>query len=123
MTPLCTNGLSDELFLEMLGRMETVFQNFSAHGSSWVLQHVSELYIKIGKVLPIRGSSFIPLPAKIANFADNFAMPRNLNMIPQFERLNNVQVNVFQYQNGDLIPIIVSKLECSDHFNMSLLVF
>ena len=66
MAPIYANGLSDDSFLEMLGKMETVFQNFSAHGSGWVLQRVNELYIKIGKVLPIRGSSFIPLPAKIA---------------------------------------------------------
>ena len=66
MAPIYANGLSDDSFFEMLGKMETVFQNFSAHGSGWVLQRVNELYIKIGKVLPIRGSSFIPLPAKIA---------------------------------------------------------
>ena len=58
MTPLYANGLSDELFLEMLEKMEAVFQNFSAHGSGWVLRRVNELYIKIGKMLPIRGSSF-----------------------------------------------------------------
>ena len=165
MTPLYANGLSDELFLEMQGKMEAVFQNFSAH-----LQRVNELYIKIGKVLPIRGSSFIPLPAKIANSqqlinirthndhncfllgytvayhlrykpdlivgrlvdpkleetdphtytmpgthqaSDDFVMPMSLNMIPQFERLNNIQVNVFQYQKGDRIPMIVSKFESS----------
>ena len=179
MTPLYANGLSDELFLEMLGKMETGFQNFSAHGSGWVLQRVNELYIKIGKMLPIRGSSFIPLPAKIANSqqlinirnhndhncfllcytaayhlrykpdlivgrlvdpkleetdphtytkpgthqaSDDFVMPMSLNMIPQFERLNNVQVNVFQYQKGDLIPMIVSKFESSDNFIMDLLL-
>ena len=64
LTPLYANGLSDELFLEILGKMEAVFQNFSAHGSGWVLQRVNELYIKIGKLLPIRGSSFIPLLKK-----------------------------------------------------------
>ena len=67
MTPLYANGFSDELFLEMLGKMEAMFQNFSAHGSGWVMQCANVFYIKIGKVLPIRGSSIIPLPAKIAN--------------------------------------------------------
>ena len=159
--------------------MEAMFQNFSAHGSGWVLQRVNELYIKIGKVLPIRVSSFIPLPAKTANSqqlinicnhndhncfllcytaafhlrykpdlivgrlvdpkleetdpytytkfgthqaSDDFVMPMSFNMIPQFERLNNVQVNVFQYQKGDLIPMIVSKFESSDNFIMDLLL-
>ena len=67
MTPLYGNGVSDELFREKLGSIEAVFQNFSAHSSGWVLQRINELYIKIGKILPIRGSLFIPLPAKIAN--------------------------------------------------------
>ena len=163
MTPLYANGLSDELFLEMLGKIEAVFQNFSAHDSGWVLQRVNELYIIIGKMLPIRGSSFIPLPVKIANSqqlinirnhidhncfllcytaayhlkykpdiifgrlvdpkleetyphtytkpgthqaSDDFVMPLSLNMIPQFEQLKNVHVNVFQNQKGDLISRI-----------------
>ena len=54
--------------------------------------------------------------------SDDFFMPMSLNMIPQFERLNNVQVNVFQYQKGDLIPMIVSKFESSDIFIMDLLL-
>ena len=53
--------------------------------------------------------------------SDDFVMPMSLNMIPQFERLNNVQVYVFQYQKGDLIPMIVSKFESSDNFIMDLL--
>ena len=130
-------------------------------------------------MLPIRGSSFIPLPAKIANSqhsinicnhndhncfllcytaayhlrykpdlivgrlvdpkleetdphtytkpgthqaSDDFLMPISLNMIPQFERLNNVQVNVFQYQKGDIIPMIFSKFKRSDNFIMDLLL-
>ena len=47
----------------------------------------------------------------------------SLNIISQLERLNNVQVKVFQYQKGDLIPIIVSKLEKSDNLVMELLFF
>ena len=144
----------------MLEKMAAVFQKVSSHGSGWVLQRVIELYNKIGKILPIRGSSFIPQPAKLANTrqlinirnhndhycfllcytaayhlryrldlivgrlvdpkleetdphtytkpgthqaSDDFVMPMSLNMIPQFERLDNVRVNVFQYQKGDLI--------------------
>ena len=52
MTPLYGNGLSDELFLEMLGKTEALFQSFPAHGSGWVLQRVNELYIKTRKALP-----------------------------------------------------------------------
>ena len=42
-------------------------------------------------------------------------------MITQFERINNVQVNVFQYPNRDLIPMIDSKFESSDNFVMDLI--
>ena len=54
--------------------------------------------------------------------SDDFVMPMILNINPQFERLNNVQVNVFQYQKGDLIPNIVSKFESSDNFIRDLLL-
>ena len=49
-------------------------------------------------------------------------MPMSLNMIPQFDRLKNFQVNVFQYQKRDLIPVIVSMFESSDNFTMDLLL-
>ena len=145
MTHLYANGLSHELFLECSGKWKLcsiIFQPMVAAG--------------FGKVIPIRGSSFIPLPAKIAKLqqlinirnhsdhncfllcstaayhlrdkpdlivgrlvdpkleetdphiytkpgthqaSDGFVMPMSLNMIPQFERPNNVQVNLFLYQN------------------------
>ena len=50
MTPLNANGLTDEIFLGILGKIDTVFQNFSAHGSGWFTQRVNELYIIIGKM-------------------------------------------------------------------------
>ena len=38
-----------------------------------------------------------------------FEMPMTFNQIPRFEKLNKVQVNVFRYQNKDLIPLRISK--------------
>ena len=55
--------------------------------------------------------------------SDDFVMHMSLNMVPQFEQLNNVQVNVFQYQKGYLIPMIVSKFESSDIFIMDLFCY
>ena len=49
-------------------------------------------------------------------------MPRSLNSIPRVERLNIVQVNLFQYQKGDLISMIVLKFGSSDNFIMDLLL-
>ena len=46
----------------------------------------------------------------------------SLNKNPQFEQPDNVQVNVFQYQNGDLIRMIFSKFESSNNFIMDLLL-
>ena len=49
-------------------------------------------------------------------------MPIRLNKIPQIERLRNFQLNVSQYQKGDLIPMIDSKFEISDNFIVDLLL-
>ena len=42
--------------------------------------------------------------------------------IPEFERLNKVRVNVFLYEKGDLVPMLISKNESEDTFSMDLLL-
>ena len=38
-----------------------------------------------------------------------YEMPMGFNQIPRFEKANKVQVNVFQYRQKNLIPILISK--------------
>ena len=38
----------------------------------------------------------------------DFTMPMGFADIPQFEALNNVQVNVFGYDNGQFFPLKIS---------------
>ena len=47
-------------------------------------------------------------------------MPMGIADIPQFETLNNVQVNVFGYHNGQFFPLKISS--CSSDFVMDLLL-
>ena len=65
MVPILSDGLADGTFNEMVDRMQSVLHSFASHGSGWVLQQVVRLFIKFGKMNPIRGSSHITLPLKI----------------------------------------------------------
>ena len=52
--------------------------------------------------------------------SDKFIMPLSLNMIPEFQRFSNVQLNVFKNPKRDLIPMVVSKIESLNIFTMDL---
>ena len=50
----------------------------------------------------------------------DFFMPMPFNQIERFEKLNKVQVNVFLFENKDLVPLRISKLK--SRFIMDLLL-
>ena len=135
-------------------------------GSGWVLETVLEFDVKFARFRPIRSSSFIALPTKIANccgllnirnhddqqyfryryvaayhlyncisldrFDQNYQYaktsptiynqlgihlplgefePMGLEDILNFDKLNDVQVNVLGYDNGQLCPLKFSSHE------------
>ena len=57
----------NKLLDKMIARIGEVLANFQQSGSNWVFQRVNQLEIHMADWKPIRGSSFIPLPAKIKN--------------------------------------------------------
>ena len=57
----------NKLLDKMIARIEEVLANFQQSGSNWVFQRIIRLEIHFANWKPIRGSTFIPLPAKIKN--------------------------------------------------------
>src|SRR5690606_38065550 len=49
---------------------------------------------------------------------DGITFPVEIDSIPKFEKLNNIVVNVFTYEDKRLYPLYLSKLEGSDINNM-----
>ena len=56
-----------KLLDKMIARIEEVLANFQQSGSNWVFQRIIRLEIHFANWKPIRGSTFIPLPAKLKN--------------------------------------------------------
>ena len=52
---------------KMIARIEEVLANFQQSGSNWVFQRIIRLEIHFANWKPIRGATFIPLPAKLKN--------------------------------------------------------
>ena len=46
--------------------MET-FEKWTQRGSGWVVNHISTLWLDIARYQPLRGGSYIPLPAAVKN--------------------------------------------------------
>ena len=53
-------------FEKMVSRIEEILSNFQQNGSNWVFEQIKYLEIHLTDWVPIRGSSFIPLPSAIA---------------------------------------------------------
>ena len=57
--------LTDETFFSMLDQMLTSLLSFTAHGSGWMLKEITGVHVKLVSYLPIRGSSYLPLPTSL----------------------------------------------------------
>ena len=57
----------NELFNEMIARIDEVLANFQRRGSNWVFVSINQLKIHIADWKPLGGSSYISLPPKIRN--------------------------------------------------------
>ena len=62
------------------------------------------------------------MPCNAKKPIGEFPTPMSFRDIPKFERLNKVRVNVFLYEKGDLVPMLISKKESEDTFSMDLLL-
>ena len=67
MTPIYVGGLTDELYWSMVEKMMAVLSTFASSGSGWVVEKIIKLDVKFARYRPIRGSSYLALPHKLAN--------------------------------------------------------
>jgi len=58
---LCGTEL-DDWVRELVRTLLTKYENMPEKGSNWSLSHIVDFELHISKFLPLRGSSFIPLP-------------------------------------------------------------
>ena len=66
-TPIYVEGLTNELYWSMVEKMMAVLSTFGSSGSGWVVEKIIKLDIKFARYRPIRGSSYLALPHKLAN--------------------------------------------------------
>ena len=59
--------LIEEKYEEFMDRIRGEIENWSAQGSGWDIESIELAYINVAKYVPLRGGSYLPLPAKLAN--------------------------------------------------------
>ena len=59
-------GLADKTFHAMVEQMLLALNNFASHGSGWTLNQIVNIEIRLAKAKPIRASSYLALPGKLA---------------------------------------------------------
>ena len=60
-------GLSQDEFLDMVDTMLFTLWTFTASGSGWIVNKISQLDIKFSVFNPIKGSTYIALPGELQN--------------------------------------------------------
>ena len=60
-------GNNFEIVEEMIQEMIEAMENYNKRGSNWVFKRVIRLDVNFVRWNPLRGSAWIPLPAKLAN--------------------------------------------------------
>lgn len=59
------NQLNDEQFHAMIEQMMNNLVNFASNGSGWILEKILEGELKLASFSPIKGSSYLALPADL----------------------------------------------------------
>ena len=65
MVPVYGNTLPQDDFLAAVDKMINTVFTFTASGSGWILDKITELDIKFATFNPIRGSSYLPTPPEL----------------------------------------------------------
>ena len=77
--------------------------------AAWHFTYAQSLYENLGWRMRTNPETYSTSNPMTHQPVGHFEMPMAFNQIPRFENLNKVQVNVFRYQNKDLIPLRISK--------------
>ena len=134
-----------------------------SEGSDWTVEAIDSHYVNIVKYLPLRGSSYIPLPEELRNPKIGLINPKNedqkcflwchvrhlnprkkdpqriklsdrefvkrldyngitfpvtINQIPQIEKQNKININLFGYHKKRTFPIRISTEKYGDHMEL-----
>ena len=133
--------------------IKNIIASWLSEGSGWTIDEILQHYVNIVEYVPLRGNSYIPLPAehrnpmkglinlknednkcaiwclvrhlnprkilpeRIAGLDREFIkrldlsgidFPVTINQIPQIQRQNKININVFGYSGKSIFPIYVS---------------
>ena len=105
-------------------------------GSDWTTDGVLEHYFNVVNYKPLEGKSYIPLPKelhperikktdkKIVQELNHQGVdfPVSLKDYNKIEEQNNININVFGYENKQFYPIYVSKHKYEDILNLLLII-
>lgn len=57
----------DEFYNNAINKIKNEMETFQIRVSQWVLHSILRMELRINKYIPLRGSSYIPLPEVLAN--------------------------------------------------------
>ena len=139
-----------EVYDGSIQTIEERIQNFNQRGSNWRFQRVLFLDVHFTDFIPLRGSTFLPLPKKIAtkkavinmkNDDDQcfkwsvvkalnperldwsgLKFPVKLDHIVIFEKFNpSISINVFGFEDRVVYPLRLSKSKSEQTINLLLI--
>ena len=58
--------LIEQKYQEFMGRIKGEIENWSLEGSGWEVERIETAYVNVAKYQPLRGGTYLPLPANLA---------------------------------------------------------
>ena len=55
-----------QMYEEFMGRIKGEIENWSLQGSGWEVERIETAYVNVAKYQPLRGGTYLPLPADLA---------------------------------------------------------
>ncbi|XP_068675675.1 uncharacterized protein [Montipora foliosa] len=136
-----TNNTQIELALSL--SKQEILNNIAvwiSEGSGWTIESINNHYLNVVKYEPIKGSSYIKLPSELRNSAkglinlknedkqyienldySGIEFPVTTKQYNKIEKQNEINRNVFGYEDKQPYPIYVSKEKYEDHMNLLLI--
>ena len=102
-------GWTQDQFYDCVDQILSTVHQYASHGSGWRIRRIDKIVLKMAKSAPIRGSSYLPLPAdllKLERFLLNIRKYEDDRcfeycFVAEYHRQNNIPLTLRTMQSKE----------------------
>ena len=102
-------GWAQDQFYDCVDQILSTVHQYASHGSGWRIRRIDKIVLKKVKSAPIRGSSYLPLPADLLKLKRFLLNIRNYEddrcleycFVAEYHRQNNIPLTLHTMQSNE----------------------